>query len=427
VPRKTNLLLIENSTGHSGSAISLCNLVANLDRAEFCPFVAFSRREQLEYFRRSFGASTGTAVVRCASLAKDTPVGRRIGKASKAVHPWVARAVYGIFGLLDLVFVYVPYVLRLARLAKGKEIDLIHQNNGVDFGAILLSRLLRKPLLAYQRGAEWDSRFVRFMAKRVDFYIANSGQTWRDLSAIGVPPGKMTVITPPVDLGKYDPAIDCAKQRAEFGITGSDPCFGILGSLMEWKGQRVFIKAARTVLERIPNARAFVIGGLPDGANPGYERELRDLAASLGIGDRVVFTGFRHDMPEMIQMQSTIVHASVTPEPFGRVIIESMAMKKPVIASKAGGPLEIIDDGVNGFLVPPGDDAELARKITLLLTDPGLASALGREAHAKTRRLYTIEPHVEAVSKVYGDVLRRARGEPDDQGSEAGRAPREPA
>lgn len=401
----TNLLLIENSVGHSGSAISLCNLVANLNQEEFAPFVIFSRPEQLDYFRRNFDSNAEAVVVRCRPLRKDTVVGRSIGAASKRIHAWVARAVFGLFGLLDLFFVYMPYVLRMAAFARRKRIELIHQNNGFDFAAIFLAFLMRKPLLAYQRGAEWNSRLVRFMATFIDFFVANSQQTWRDLRAIGVPPEKIAVVTPPVDLRKYDHTVDCSKQRREFGIEDSDLCFAILGSLMQWKGQDVFIKAAHRVFESVPSARAFIIGRVPDGGILAYERELRELVESLGIADKVVFTGFRHDMPEMIQMQRLIVHASLTPEPFGRVIIESMAMKKPVIASRDGGPLEIVDDGVNGFLVAPGDDAELARKIIVCLTNPQLAAAFGEEAYTKAQRCYTVVPHVQAVAEVYRSLL----------------------
>ncbi len=401
----SNVLLIENSIGHSGSAISLCNLVANLDRREFTPFVIFSRPEQLDYFCRNFDSNAEAVVIRSGSLLKDTLVGRAIGTRTKAISKWFARTVYALFGLLDLFFVYAPYVVQMATYAGGKRICLIHQNNGFDFGAIFLSILMRKPLLAYQRGAEWNSRLTRFMARFVDFYIANSQQTWRDLRAIGVPAEKMTVINPPVDLRKYDHTIDCSNQRQEFGVAESEPCFGILGTLLRWKGQHVFLKAARRVIESVPSARAFVIGGVPDGGDPAYEQELRRLAAALGIADRVVFTGFRHDMAEMIQMQRVIVHASLTPEPFGRVIIESMAMRKPVVASNEGGPLEIIDEGIDGFLVPPGDDEALAQRVVELLNDASLAAKMGDAAYAKAQRCYSVDAHVSAVSAVYRTLL----------------------
>jgi glycosyltransferase involved in cell wall biosynthesis len=297
----------------------------------------------------------------------------------------------------------------MGSFAWKRDIDLVIQNNGFDFGSIFLSVLMRKPLLAYQRGPEWNSSLVRFLARFVDFYIANSEQTWRDLRKIGVPPEKLTVITPPVDLKKYDYRIDATAQRREFALSDSDLCFGIVGMLVEWKGHRVFLKAAQRVIRSMPHARAFIIGGVPSGANPDYERELRELAVELGIADRVVFTGFRDDVPEVIQTQRVIVHASTTTEPFGRVIIEAMGMKKPVVATKAGGPLEIIEEGVNGFLVPPGDDAAMAERIMVLLADPARAAAMGLEAYLKTQRCYTVETHVEAVAKVCREALGKAR------------------
>jgi glycosyltransferase involved in cell wall biosynthesis len=133
---------------------------------------------------------------------------------------------------------------------------------------------------------------------------------------------------------------------------------------------------------------------------------LRQFVTEHRLGKRVHFVPFQSNVAAALSDLEVLIHASLRPEPFGRVIIEAMAMRKPVIASKAGGPLEIVDDGINGFLVPPGDDAELAEKIVLLLTNPELASQLGHEAYLKTRRCHTIEQHVEAVSRVYRSMLR---------------------
>jgi glycosyltransferase involved in cell wall biosynthesis len=405
VSTKINILLIENSIGHSGSAISLCNLVANLDDETYLPFVIFSRDEQLTLFREQFNSRAEALVVRRPPELKTTSFGRALGTTAKNVHPVIARVVYGLFSLIDLFSTFTPYVFRMATFARRRSIDLIHQNNGFDISAVLLAGLLRKPLLAYQRGSEWNSPLTRYLARFVDFYVANSQQTWRDLRKLAIPPEKISVITPPVDLGKFDYRIDAVAQRREFEISETDLCFGIVGTLLPWKGHGVFLKAAQSVISRVPTARAFVIGGVPSGADANYERKLHTLAADLGIADRIVFTGFRNDVPALIQMQRVIVHASIRPEPFGRVIIEAMAMKKPVIASKAGGPLEIIDDGINGFLVKPGDDVDLADRICLLLKDPERAVKIGHDAYLKTRRCYTVEAHVEAVSKVYQTIL----------------------
>lgn len=416
VRTKTRLLLIENSIGHSGSAISLCNLVANLDEDAFLPFIVFSRQEQLDYFRTHFRSTAEAMVVHRPAELKTTSLGRVLGAGAMRVHPFIAKLAYGLFSLVDLFTVFGPYVFRMALFAYKKDINLVHQNNGFDLSAILLAILMRKPLLAYQRGAEWNSLLTRYMARYVDFYVANSRQTSQDLREIGVPPERMTVITPPVDLRKYDYRIDATAQRLEFGIAGADLCFGIVGTLLEWKGHAVFLRAAQRIIRCLPRARAFIIGGVPGEADANYLRELHNMAADLGIGERVVFTGFRNDIPALIQTQQVIVHASITPEPFGRVIIEAMAMKKPVVASAAGGPLEIIDDGINGFLVPPGDDATMADRICLLLTNPERSTTMGNDAYSKARRCYTVEAHVAAMSEVYRTLLDDARRAPQVRG-----------
>ena len=410
--QRIKLLLIENSIGLSGSVISLCNLVAGLNEAEFSSFVIFSREEQFRYFRSQFDSDAEATVIRRRDEIKTTPIAKYLGGAAQRVHPLVARMVYALYSAVDLFVVFVPYIFRMAKFARRNRVDLIHQNNGFDISAVLLALLMRKPLVGYQRGPEWDSVLVRYLARFVNLYIANSEQTRRDLRNIGVPADKITVITPPVSLEKYFHGLDCAKQRQEFGVSDSDACFGILGTLIPWKGHRDFLKAAQRVILANPNAKAFIIGGVPDGCDPNYERELRDLAKGLGIENRVVFTGFREDVPEMIQMQKVIVHASISPEPFGRVIIEAMAMRKPVVASKAGGPLEIIDDGINGYLVPSGNDADLGDRILTLLGDPVLAARLGQEAYLKAMRCYAVEPHVNAVSSAYRNVLRDAGRSP---------------
>ncbi|MEW5978000.1 MAG: glycosyltransferase family 4 protein [Acidobacteriota bacterium] len=406
---KYGVLLIENSIGLSGSAISLCTLATNLDDRNYLATIAFSRVEQLAYFEKNFSRSIQAAVIRCQESLKTTWWGKVADRWAARIPSVFGRAIHGVISLLDLAFVIVPYVARLYRYARGKKIDLIHHNNGFDVAAILLACLMRLPIVAYQRGAEWNSPMVRFFSRLVKCYVANSERTKLDLLAIGVPPHKIVVIFPPIDLSRFNWAIEPSSQRQEFRIKESDRCFGIVGTLLEWKGHRVFLKAAARVMQVLPDARAFIIGGAPDGSTS-YEAELRSMAQSLGISERVVFTGFREDIPQLIQTQQVIVHTSLTPEPFGRVLTEAMAMKKPVVASKAGGPLEIIEDGVSGFLVEPGDEAQLAERILMLLTDLRLALGMGERGYQEVKRRFSVESHVPQVEAVYSAALGLSRG-----------------
>jgi glycosyltransferase involved in cell wall biosynthesis len=187
-------------------------------------------------------------------------------------------------------------------------------------------------------------------------YIANSAATKRNLISIGVRSRRITVIYPPLDLSMFDLKQHSSLTRSAFGVPASSPCFGIVGLLVPWKGQDVFLRAAKRVLEKVPEAYALVVGGAPSGGRD-YAESLRHLAAELGIDDRVVFTGYRADVPDVLRLLDVVAHASVQPEPFGRVIAEAMAMGRPVVASNARGPTEIIEDARTAFVLPDDDEA----------------------------------------------------------------------
>jgi len=199
--------------------------------------------------------------------------------------------------------------------------------------------------------------------------------------------------------------------RATFGVPEASPCFGIVGLLVAWKGQDVFLRAAKRVLEQVPEAYAFVIGGAPRGGRD-YEEMLRALAAELGIADRVIFTGFRSDIPDMLKLLHVVAHASVQTEPFGRVIAEAMAMGRPVVAARAGGPTEIIDDGRTGFLVPTRDDEALANRIAALLRDPEMATRIGEAGRRAVIEKFSAEDHVRLVTELYTTMLNPRRKAP---------------
>ena len=403
------VLFIENSVGLSGSTISLCALLNHLDEAAFRPHVVVSRPEQAQHLRSHLRGSIDIEVIAPGSGFKGARWLQRALGAAGGRAAWLKRLARRIIASLDVVAVTIPYALRLRRFARHRGIALVHQNNGFDLGAIILARLLRVPLIAYQRGPEWDSPTVRRLAPTVRRYIANSAATRENLLSLGIPADRVSIIYPPLDLGVFDHRRPAALGRSAFGLDTTTPCFGIVGMLLPWKGHAVFLRAARRVLHHLPNARAFVVGGPPAGGEK-YEVELKGLAQELGIADRVIFTGFRADVPEMLNLLDVAVHASVSPEPFGRVIVEAMAMRRPVVASGAGGPLEIIEDNRNGFLVPPGDDEALASRVIALLEDPALSARIAEAAYHDVVRRFSAEPHARDVQQIYQTVLHPEAG-----------------
>lgn len=157
------------------------------------------------------------------------------------------------------------------------------------------------------------------------------------------------------------------------------PIVGIVGRLQAGKGQEVFLQAAARLTDTRPEARFVVVGDAILGWEGSYPDDLRRLAAELGLDARVHFAGHQTDVYPWYDALDVVVHASFG-ESFGLVPVEAMALGRPLVATAAGGPLEIVEDSVSGLLVPPGDPERLAEAIDRILADSSLASALGRGA-----------------------------------------------
>ena len=181
------ILFIENSIGLSGSTMSLTTLLNGLDRARFDPVIAVSRPEQAAHLREHLREPAPVVVIGPGNGLKYRGWMTRLTEAGSPLPAMVRHTLLRVAGLIDLAVVALPYALRLRAFARGRRIDLIHQNNGFDFGAVFLARMLGTPLVAYQRGNEWNSPVSRWFARRVTRFVANSQATKRSLDALGVP------------------------------------------------------------------------------------------------------------------------------------------------------------------------------------------------------------------------------------------------
>src|SRR2546428_624127 len=181
-----DVVFIEYSVGLAGSTMSLCVLLNHLDRNAFRPHVVVSRPEQAQYLKSHLRASMDIEVIAPGSGLKGAGWLQRALGAPGGRAPGLKRLARRIIAYLDIFTVTVPYAWRHRRFALPRGIALIHQNNGFDLGAIILAALLRVPLIAYQRGGEWDSPTVRRLAPRVTRYIANSAATREVLLGLGI-------------------------------------------------------------------------------------------------------------------------------------------------------------------------------------------------------------------------------------------------
>lgn len=333
------------------------------------------------------------------------PIGGTDG--SWKVHPWhTTRAVAEM--ALDSV--------RVRTIARRVRADVIHANS-VRSGlvAVPAARASGSRSVVHIRDALPSgiaSAGVRRWLGGATALIANSGYTAERFA-----PGQLRagthVVHNPVDLTRFDPdKVDEAGARARLGLGPQTRVLAVLAQLTPWKGQDDAVRILGALRERGIDAHLLLIGSIKFAAkatrhdNPGYVRSLEDLVAGLGITDRVSFLGEREDVPELLAPVDLALVPSWE-EPFGRAVGEAMAMGVPVAATSVGGPSELIDDGVDGLLLPPREPGAWVDPIAELLEDESRRERMGQAARRRADATLGVRQHVESVLEVYREALGR--------------------
>ncbi len=224
--------------------------------------------------------------------------------------------------------------------------------------------------------------------------------------AQGVDDRRCVVVPNAVDLTRFNTSTEARDIRAEFGWDRSDKVFTLAGRVVGWKGQDYFIRALADVRKHDPHVRGLIVGGGEDSKKGrAYVAGLQELIDEFGLAESVILAGHRTDIEEIMRSSDVVVCPSSEPEPFGRVIIESMGVGTPVIATDAGGAPDIIDDGVNGLLVPTKDTVALASAMHRLCTDDMLAEQIRSAGLTDASRLYNVQRHVDIICNVYQKIV----------------------
>lgn len=286
---------------------------------------------------------------------------------------------------------FLGAVAVVARFARREKVQLVvgWMNQGQLYGSPA-ARLAGVPSVWYQLGIAlrpgWNDR----MATRLPALgILACSQAGADAQARIAPERPLRVVYPGVELERFEPERLPPPQEARrrLGLPAAGPLIGIVGRLQRWKGMHVLIEAMPAVLRAHPDAHCVVVGG-DHAQEPEYPALLRERVCALGLEDRVTLAGLQGNIPEWMQAMDVVVHASDR-EPFGIVVIEAMALGKPVVAGDAAGPTEIITDGVNGLLSPYGDAPALARAVGRYLDDPEFAHRTGAAARERAQEFST--------------------------------------
>lgn len=287
----------------------------------------------------------------------------------------------------------------LADLVRQRDIRIIHTNGvAAQLHAGLAARRARQPVVSHVRDifdASWTRNgLLHRLSLKVprDATIAASNAVASSLRRADT---DCDVIPDPVETTIVAP------------IERQGPLVLWCGRLQRWKGCHFFLRAARRVFDRRPDARFAVVGGSLFGLEPEYAAELRRQAVDLGIADRVEFAGQVSDARSWMRAADVFVHSSGRPEPFGMVMAEAMIQERPVVAFRHGAAAENVVDGETGRLVPPGDTEALASAICDLLADEPARRAMGLAARRRAVNLFAAEIVTRQVEAVYDRVLQR--------------------
>jgi glycosyltransferase involved in cell wall biosynthesis len=377
LPRRRRVVYVDHTARLSGGEIALLRIIEALDDVDAHVILG----EDGPLVARLHQAGISVEVLPLAEAAREL----RKGSVS-------ARGL-GLMAPLRTA----GYVPRLARRLRALRPDWVHTNSlksGI-YGS-MAARLAGVPVVWHLHDRispdYLPAQAVRPMRRAIRTLptklVANSASSLETVG--GAPRGGATVVPNPVSVP------DAPREPADH-VTR----IGIVGRVTAWKGQDVFIEAfARAFPDG--DVEAAIVGAPLFGAEEeAYEGSLRRRAADLGLGDRVDFRGFREDMGAELARLDVLVHASVTPEPFGQVIVEAMAAGVPVIAADAGGAAEIVTAGVDALVHRPGDVADLAAAMRQMAEDGALRRRLASEGRKRSQD-FRAERVSEALSGVYG-------------------------
>lgn len=369
------ILYIQSAAERGGVETILLNYLRGIDRSRFLPHVIFTSDGP---FYQEVAATGGPVSFIDAGQVRDIP---RTLQTIRQIAGYLRREkITLVHGHGDKAHFYGGWAARLAG------VPAVHHLHAVPgFG-------LRRDDLIGVLGLTTP----RTHTLAVSEVVAEATRT-RPFSPRGI-----RVLHNGIDL----PAIPASARgiwRRRYGIEDSQPLVALFARLQRWKGVHLFVEAAARVSALHPEVRFWVVGGSLLGLEPEYADECRALASRLGLEGKLQFLGFCDRVYEAMSAADILTNTSISLDPFPTVVLEAMALGKPVIATNLGGAVEAIEHGRTGFLIPPEPD-KLAECIGQLVSDPVRAARLGAAARRHYEESFTLKAMMTSVQNLYGEA-----------------------
>ncbi|MDZ4949057.1 glycosyltransferase [Clostridium perfringens] len=364
-----NILFLHSSSELYGSDRSLLNLVKNLDKNEFNITVILPEEGPLvEEIKKVNNVNV---------LIKEIAVLRRKNLSIRGIFSYSAD--------------FLKSIKYLKQAIKDQKIDIVYTNTSVVFPGGIAARVLGKKSIWHVReiiSNNFERRVVSFIVNKFsDIIIANSKAT---AEAISKNTNKIRVVYNCIENKEH--VVDNEKKSSEIII-------GMAGRINRWKGQKLFVDMAEMVAKSNKNVKFLIAGDAYKGEVKLID-DLKEYIKEKKVEDKVILLGQVNDMDSFYNSLDIFVLPSIKPEPFGLVIIEAMDRKLPVVATKHGGPLEIIEDNISGFLVDFNNAYEMSEIINKLIKDDKLREKIGLSAKLRRDSMFSLNNYVSSISEI---------------------------
>lgn len=304
----------------------------------------------------------------------------------------------------------LPSMRRFARLARERQVDVVHVHKGiahaVAWGAMFFGV---RYALVVNRGVSFPIDFVssfKYSSRKVSRIVCVAENIRQLVIGSGrIPAHKVGVIYAGADLERFDPVkVHPEAVRQELGIPPEARVIGHVG-MRDWKGWKELLKAFPAVRADHPQAHLLLVACRTEAQRDG----VLELMREMGLGGSVTATMERRDMPDVLAACDIVVDPSWAGTGITGTIREAMALGKPVVATSVAGNPELVEDGVSGILVSPRDVPMLAAAISRLLRDPELAHHLGAAGQERVRENFSTAARIARLEALYLRVAHETR------------------
>lgn len=385
---RTTILYIHSSDEMYGADVILLQLIAGLDERRFRPIVVLPT--DLAFDGRLSAALRQRGVL---VLFTNLAVLRR-----SYFHP-LRFPLYLWRFLCSLLWLYA--------LISREQVTIVHSNTLAVIPGAVAARLRGIPHVWHVHEIITRPRFLWRLTAWLASHLSTVNVAVSEPTRAHLVAGnagndsKTQVIHNGIDTQRFDAGIGLGMQLRQEWHTGPDEVLvGMIGRFSHWKGQDYLLQVAQRVLAQRSTVRFAFVGGTVAGQTAMFDDFLKQVD-HLGLHDRVIVSGYRSDAPAVLDAYDIFVLPSTLPDPLPTVVLEAMAMGKPVVANAHGGSLEMVEQGVTGFLVEPGLVDAMAAALLLLIDNPQARHVMGAAGRKRLENNFSLVRFIEQWTMLY--------------------------